>query len=218
MKGPLALWRILIALIACLGPALQYGLMVYDETLVSAAVKSVEFFSYFTILSNILAAVALTAPLVAPASRLAAWSEESGPRAAIATYLAITAVVYHTMLAWQWDPQGLRKVSDTVLHTITPIAFLLDVALRGGRGPARWIVAAKAMAFPALFGVWTLIHGALTSWYPYPFMNVAKRGYPKVLLTMVEMSVAFALVALIFIALLRVRTRLAPSAAAPISA
>lgn len=218
MKGPFALWRILIALIACLGPALQYGLMVYDETLVSAAVKSVEFFSYFTILSNILAAVALTAPLVAPASRLAAWSEESGPRAAIATYLAITAVVYHTMLAWQWDPQGLRKVSDTILHTITPIAFLMDVALRGGRGPARWIVAAKAMAFPALFGVWTLIHGALTSWYPYPFMNVAKRGYPKVLLTMVEMSVAFALVALIFIALLRVRTRLAPSAAAPISA
>ena len=218
MKGPLALWRILIALIACLGPALQYGLMVYDETLVSAAVKSVEFFSYFTILSNMLAAVALTAPLAAPPSRLAAWSEESGPRAAIATYLAITAVVYHTMLAWQWDPQGLRKVSDTLLHTITPIAFLMDVALRGGHGPARWIVAAKAMAFPALFGAWTLVHGALTTWYPYPFMNVAKRGYPKVLLTMVEMSVAFALGALIFIALLRVRTRLAPSAAAPISA
>lgn len=218
MKGPLALWRILIALIACLGPTLQYGLMVYDETLVSAAVKSVEFFSYFTILTNMLAAAALAAPLAAPRSAFAAWAERSGPRAAIATYLAITAVVYHTMLASQWDPQGLRKVSDTILHTITPIAFLLDVAMRGGQGPTRWIVAAKAMAFPALFGVWTLAHGALTNWYPYPFMNVAKRGYPKVLLTMVEMSVAFALVALIFIALLRVRTRLAPSAAAPISA
>lgn len=192
MKSPLALWRILIALVACLGPPLQYGLMVYDETLVSAAVKSVEFFSYFTILTNLLAA--------------------------IATYLAITAVVYHTMLASQWDPQGLRKVSDTILHTITPIAFLLDVALRGGQGPARWIVAAKAMAFPALFGVWTLLHGALTNWYPYPFMNVAKRGYPKVLLTMVEMSVAFALVALIFIALSRVRARVAPSHSEPLSA
>ncbi|ATC26302.1 hypothetical protein EIB18_18150 [Caulobacter vibrioides] len=218
MKGPLALWRILIALVACLGPTLQYGLMVYDETLVSAAVKSVEFFSYFTILTNLLAAAALTAPLVAPQSRFAAWAEQSGPRAAIATYLAITAVVYHTMLASQWDPQGLRKVSDTILHTITPIAFLLDVALRGGQGPARWIVAAKAMAFPALFGVWTLLHGALTNWYPYPFMNVAKRGYPKVLLTMVEMSVAFALVALIFIALSRVRARVAPSPSEPLSA
>lgn len=211
-------WRILIALIACLGPSLQYGLMVYDETLVSAAVKSVEFFSYFTILSNMLAALALTAPLVAPSSRLGVWAEQSGPRAAIATYLAITAVVYHLLLASQWNPRGLRLVADTILHTVTPVAFLLDFALRGGRGEARWIAALKAMAFPALFGVWTLIHGALSGFYPYPFMNVAKRGYPAVVLTMVEMSVAFALVALVFIALSRVRARVALTRAAPISA
>ena len=95
MKGPLASWRILIAAVAGLGPALQYGLMVSDETLVSAAAKSVEFFSYFTILSNMLAAAALTAPLVAPwnspMGAFAAWAERSGPRASIATYLTITA-------------------------------------------------------------------------------------------------------------------------------
>lgn len=212
------IWRILIAIVACLGPALQYGLMVYDETLVSAAVKSVEFFSYFTILSNMLAAAALTAPLVAPTSRFAAWAEQSGPRASIATYLTITAVVYHLLLASQWNPQGLRFVSNLILHTITPLAYLADVALRGGYGEARWIAAAKAMAFPALFGVWTLVHGALSGFYPYPFMNVAKRGYPPVVLTMVEMSLAFAAVALIFVFLLRVRTRVALRQPAPISA
>lgn len=218
MKGPLAAWRILIVVIACLGPTLQYGLMVYDETLISAAVKSVEFFSYFTILSNMLAAAALTAPLVAPASRFATWAEESGPRASIATYLTITAVVYHTMLAWQWNPQGLRLFADTLLHTVTPAAFLLDLLLRSGQGQARWIAAAKAMAFPALFGAWTLAHGALSGWYPYPFMNAAKRGYPAVVLTMVEMSLAFAAVALIFIALSRVRAKVALAKPAPISA
>jgi hypothetical protein len=197
---------------------LQYGLMVHDETLVSAAVKSVEFFSYFTILSNMLAAAALTAPLVAPTSGFAVWAEQSGQRAAIATYLTITAVVYHLLLASQWNPQGLRLVSDTILHTITPIAFLVDLALRGGQGEARWIAAAKAMAFPALYGVWTLIHGALSGFYPYPFMNVTKRGYPAVVLTMVEMSLAFALVALVFVALSRVRAKVALSRPAPISA
>ena len=211
-------WRILIAAIACLGPALQYGLMVYDETLVSAAVKSVEFFSYFTILSNMLAAAALTAPLVAPTSRFAIWAEESGPRASVATYLTITAVVYHTMLAWQWHPQGLRLASDAILHTIVPAAYLIDLAVLGGQGPARWIAAAKAMAFPALFGVWTLVHGALSGFYPYPFMNVAKRGYPAVVLTMVEMSLAFAVVAVVFVFLLRVRTKVALTKPAPISA
>lgn len=212
------LWRILIAAVACLGPALQYGLMVYDETLVTAAVKSVEFFSYFTILSNMLAAAALTVPLVAPHSGFGRWAEDSGPRAAIATYLTITAVVYHLMLASQWHPQGLRLVADTILHTVTPAAFLIDLALRGGRGKARDGAAFKAMAFPALFGAWTLVHGALSGFYPYPFMNVAKRGYPEVLLTMAEMSVAFGLVALVFLYLLEVRAKLARGKPGPISA
>lgn len=218
MRGSLAIWRILIAGVACLGPILQYGLMVHDETVASAAAKSVEFFSYFTILSNMLAAAALTAPLVAPDSAFAAWAEQTGPRAAVATYLTITGVVYHTMLAWQWHPQGLRLAADTLLHTVTPAAYLTDLALRGGQGEARWIAAAKAMAFPALFGAWTLIHGALSGWYPYPFMNVTKRGYPAVLLTMVEMSLAFMLVAVVFVACLRVRARVTPAKPAPISA
>jgi len=74
------------------------------------------------------------------------------------------------------------------------------------------------MAFPALFGAWTLAHGALSGFYPYPFMDVTKRGYPAVLLTIVQMGVAFALVCLIFVALLRVRIRMAPAKPAPLSA
>ena len=196
----------------------MYKRQVYDETLVSAAVKSVEFFSYFTILSNLLAAAALTTPLVAPSHRFAAWAEQSGPRASIATYLTITAVIYHTMLAGLWHGHGLRVFANDILHTATPAAYLIDLALRGGQGEARWIAAAKAMAFPALFGVWTLVHGALSGFYPYPFMNVTKRGYPAVVLTMVEMSLAFALVALIFVVLSRVRSKLALTKPAPISA
>jgi len=211
-------WRILIAAVACLGPVLQYGLMVHDQTLAMGAVKTVHYFSFFTILSNLLAAAALTAPLAAPESRFAAWAERSGPRAAIATYVTITAVVYHVLLASQWHPQGLDLFADTLLHTVTPAAYLIDLALRGGQGEARWIAAAKAMAFPAVFGVWTLIHGALSGWYPYPFMNVAKRGYPAVLTTMVVMSLAFAAIALIFVACLRVRSKVALAKPEPISA
>jgi hypothetical protein len=211
-------WRILIAFIACLGPILQYGLMIKGLALAPATQKTVEYFSYFTILSNILAAMALTAPLVAPASRLADWSEQSGPRAAVATYLTITALVYHAILASQWHPQGLHLVADTILHTVTPLTFLIDLALRGGQGEARWIAAAKALAMPAVYGAWTLLHGALSGFYPYPFMNVAKRGYPAVLVTMVAMSLAFALVAVIFVACLRVRSRAAFNRQAPVSA
>lgn len=215
-------WRIAIAVVACLGPALQYWLMTHDQTLATGAIKTVRYFSYFTNLSNLLAAAALVAPLIASGDtsfgRFAVWAERAGPRVAIATYLTITALVYHLILASEWSPKGLDLVADTILHTVTPLAYLIDLAARGGEGEARWIAAAKALPFPALFAAWTELHGALSGWYPYPFMNAAKHGYPAVMLNILAMSAAFAGVALILTALSRVRARLALVRPAPISA
>jgi len=211
-------WRILIAAVACFGPILKYGLMIYNESWATGPLKSIEFFSYFTIISNVLAAVALTAPLVAPRSGVARWAEASTTRIALAVYLAITAVIYHTLLAGLWDREGLRLVSTTVLHTLTPALFLIDWLWRGGQGEARWYAAVKAQRIPAIYGAWTLIHGALSGFYPYPFLNVAKRGYPSVLLTLLVMFLGFLVVALAFTALHRARAKLAIGRAAPISA
>ncbi len=211
-------WRILIAAVACLGPALQYGLMIHDESWATGPQKSVEFFSYFTIISNILAAVALTAPLVAPASGLARWADATSTRIAIAVYLAITAVIYHTLLAHLWDLPPWRQVSSHIQHTITPALFLIDWLWRGGQGEARWSAALKTLPVPVIYGAWTLIHGALSGFYPYPFLNVAKRGYPAVLVTMAVMFIGFLVVALAFTALHRARARLAQGQASPISA
>ncbi|PTS82580.1 MULTISPECIES: Pr6Pr family membrane protein [unclassified Caulobacter] len=211
-------WRILIAAIAVTGPLLQYGLMLEGETLTSGIAKSVEFFSYFTIISNLLAAVVLTAPLVAPRSALALWCEQTPPRVATAVYLAITAGIYHTLLASQWDPQGWRLVSDTLLHTVTPALFLLDWLARGGVGPVVWRAVPKVLILPTAYGVWTLLHGALSGFYPYPFMNVAKRGYPAVLVTMVVMAIGFLVVAAVFTALHQTRARVAQRSREPLSA
>jgi len=211
-------WRIVIAALACLGPALQYVLMVYDETLASGSVKSVEFFSYFTILSNILAAVVLTAPLVAPTSVVGLWAERSSTRISVAVYLAITAAIYHTLLAGLWDPRGLRLVSDILLHTITPTLFLVDWLMRGGQGETGRATAAKALVFPALYGLWTLAHGALSGFYPYPFFDVVKHGYLSVIVTMLVMAGGFLLVALAFSLIHQARVRLANGRGTPISA
>jgi hypothetical protein len=211
-------WRVLIAVVACLGPALQYGLMIYDESWATGPVKTIEFFSYFTIISNVLAAVALTAPLVAPGSAVARWAEASTTRIALAVYLAITALIYHTLLAHAWDLTPWRRVSSAVQHTVTPALFLIDWLWRGGQGEARWSAALKALRIPALYGAWTVVHGALSGFYPYPFLNVAKRGYPSVLLTLAVMFLGFLLIALAFTALHRARAKLALGHAKPISA
>ena len=211
-------WRILIAALACLGPALQYGLMIHNESLASGLAKSVEFFSYFTILSNILAAVVLTAPLIAAGSVVATWAERSSTRIGVAVYLTITAAIYHTLLSGLWDPKGWRLVSDTLLHTVTPALFVIDWLARGGQGETGRATAAKALIFPALYGVWTLAHGAMSGFYPYPFLDVGKHGYLSVIVTMLVMAGGFLLIALLFTVIHQARAKLAIGRGAPISA
>ena len=210
-------WRIVIAVLAGLGPLLQYVLMVQGQTPAAGAVKSVEFFSYFTILSNILAAVVLTAPLVAPTSVVGTWAERSSTRISVAVYLTVTTAIYHTLLAGLWDPQGWRLVSDILLHTVTPALFVIDWLMRGGLGETGRASAAKALVFPSLYGLWTLAHGAVSGFYPYPFLDVGKHGYLSVIVTMLVMAGGFLLVALLFTVVHQARARLAIGPGTPIS-
>ncbi len=43
------------------------------------------------------------------------------------------------------------------------------------RKALRWLI------FPVVYFGYTLIRGAITGWYPYPFLNVAAKGYGQVL-------------------------------------
>jgi hypothetical protein len=211
-------WRILIAALAGFGVVLQYGLMIQDASWATFGPTTLQYVSYFTMVSNILAAVVLTAPLIAAQTRLAVWSEASTTRIALAVYLTVTAVIYHALLAGLWDPKGLRLASTTILHTLTPAAFLIDWLLRGGQGPALWSAALKALPTPVIYGAWTLIHGALSGFYPYGFLDVSKHGYPAVLATMIVMFLGFLGLALAFTALHRARAKLAMGRADPLSA
>jgi len=168
-------WRILFAVVGWGGLIVQYGLMIDGGTR-SVLGSTVVFFSYFTILTNILAALALTAPAIAPDSRIGRWTSSEGVRAAVAMYIAVVGLVYHALLAGTWNPQGLQLVVDQILHTVMPIAFVLDWVLFTPKGRLRWVDAAKWLAYPLLYGLWTVIHGQTIGWYPYWFIDVAALG------------------------------------------
>jgi len=73
--------RLYRAVFACVGwfaVALQYGVTLAENPDSSASELTLNFFSYFTILSNILVALALTTPVVAPNSRLGRWFASEG--------------------------------------------------------------------------------------------------------------------------------------------
>ncbi len=210
-------WRLIAAGVVWFGVVLQYALMVAGEDAARAAVSTVRFFSYFTILSNIAVGLVLVAPGLAPGSRLAGWARRAGTRVAVGVYIAVTGAIYHWLLAGLWDPKGWQWVADTLLHTAAPLLYLADLLAVPPRETARWGQAWKALVFPAAFGAWTLLHGAVSGFYPYPFLDVAKRGYPAVLVTMVVMSAGFYALTLLLTGLQHLQLRLAKPGAAPIS-
>ena len=204
-------WRIVAALAVWTGVLLQLGLMVSGKPPAEALAAIVRFFSFFTILSNLAVAGLLTLPLLGPGSPIAAWAARPEPRVAVAVYIGVTAAIYHTLLRGLWDPKGAQLLADILLHSVTPALYLLDWLLVRGEGAARWRGAATSLIVPALFGLWTLVHGAFIGWYPYPFLDVAKRGLPPVIVTLLVMAAGFYALALALTALQRRLHRPAPA-------
>lgn len=147
------------------------------------------FFSFFTIESNILAAVVLFVGIFTLSSRPEArgWSMI---RAVATTYMATTGVVYNLLLRGVELPQGATVAwSNEILHVIGPAIVVLDWLLAPGRRPLSAKVLWGIVAFPVLWAGYTLARGVLVldprtakPWYPYPFLdpNLSANGYYSV--------------------------------------
>jgi hypothetical protein len=120
------IYRSIFALAGWTALALQYGLMVQNQPASAIPGLTLNFFSYFTILTNVLVALALTAPAVAPRSRLGRWAASEGVRASIAMYIAVVGLTYHFLLSHVWDPQGLLWVVNGLLHYAAAAFHRLD--------------------------------------------------------------------------------------------
>lgn len=209
MTGAARAWRIVFAIVGCSAIALQYGLAMTAATR-SPLGSTVVFFSYFTILTNVLVALAMAAPAVAPNSRLGRWTTTEGVRAAIAMYATVVGLIYHLFLHATWTPQGLAWVANIALHYLMPVAMVLDWLLFVPKGRLRWIDAPRWLAFPLIYGLWTVIHGALIGWYPYWFIDIGALGWGTAMRNIAVLLVFFLILGLVVVALDRAVGRRAP--------
>ncbi|CAM3190264.1 Pr6Pr family membrane protein [Nocardioides dubius] len=171
----------------------------------------VNFFSYFTILSNIAAAVLLlvgavrlltTGPRPEPG-----WL--SGTRAAVATYMGITGLVYNLLLRGLEVTGGgdVAAWTNEVMHVIGPVVVVADWLFAPDRRPLAWRQVATILIFPITWAAYTLIRGPRVtdqikdhdSWYPYPFLNPDNGGYLAVAGWVVVIALAFGIVAALLV-------------------
>lgn len=147
------------------------------------------FFSFFTVESNVLAAVVLAIGGIWALRQTDADTVEplwlATLLACASTYMIVTGVVYNTLLRGVQLPQGTTVGwSNEVLHVIIPLIMLADVLFAPRRRALGWSVVGIAAIFPIVWVFYTLIRADLVIapatgnafWYPYPFLDPHQPG------------------------------------------
>lgn len=176
--------RIILAAISWFALVLQFRIMMNsgEITRLSRAMLAANFFSYFTILSNILVALCLSIPLFIPKHTAGQFFSHRSVSTSIAVYIFIVGLVYNLVLRNIWTPTGWQLVADNLLHVAVPLLYLLYWYFFTQRESLPWKSLLAWLIFPALYLAYTLIRGSMVNWYPYPFVDAGKLGYVKVAL------------------------------------
>jgi hypothetical protein len=145
----------------------------------------ITFFSFFTILTNILVALIFTPAVFSSGSRSpTGWMEffrRPSVQASAAAYIAIVGIIYRLLLRQLWNPQGMQWVADVILHDVIPVGYVLYWLFFAPRTELRWKDALGWLVYPGVYAVYVLARGAVCGLYPYPFMDVKVLGYGGVL-------------------------------------
>jgi hypothetical protein len=199
--------RLATGIVALSAVAAMYWILHAHDPAPDRFRNAVNYFSYFTILTNLLVGMACVAPVIGPEGRVGRSFLRPEVRAAVALYVILMALVYAVILAPIYHPQGAQKWVNHVLHRVVPLMYLADWALLVPKGALKPRDAAAWMAFPLVYGGYTLVHGAWSGWYPYPFMAVDRLGYPQVLANVVGLTAGFLLAGLLLIGADRMLSR-----------
>lgn len=128
------------------------------------------FFSFFTIQSNLFAAAVLfTGGLGLARSDERRWNLVRG---AAVLYMFTTGVVYGLLLTgYQEALQTHIPWVDTTLHRVIPLVMVADWLLDPPGRPIRFREGLMWTLFPVAYLLYSLVRGPIVDWYPYPFLD-----------------------------------------------
>ncbi|MDQ3524941.1 MAG: Pr6Pr family membrane protein [Chloroflexota bacterium] len=139
------------------------------------------FFSFFTIQSNIFAAVVL----LISGLGVAHFDERRWDllRGAAVLYMFTTGVVYGLLLTgYQEALQTHIPWVDTTLHRAIPLIMVADWLLDPPGRPIRFRTGLLWTLFPIAYLIYSLVRGSIVDWDPHPFLDPdLVGGYPGVL-------------------------------------
>jgi hypothetical protein len=190
-------WHLGLALLAAFAVVFQLVLVwqghaVLDETdPPSLGERLIRFIGYFTVLANILVAWVSSTIALGRDRDTAGWRTL---RLTSLVAITVTGLVHWFMLRPLLDLHGGDYLADKLLHVAVPLAAVIGWVAFGPRGRVQGRDVLASLTFPIAWLLYTLVRGAITGFYPYPFLDADAEGYAAV-------SVACLGIALLFVGL-----------------
>ena len=196
-----------IALTAVVAVLIQYWTYISGAS-DGMAIGTLRYFSYFTITTNCLVVVGWGAAAFAPQTALGRFFLKDTIRTAVTSYIVLVGVIYHVLLAAIHDPQGISWYANHLLHTIVPLAVFLEWLFLSGDRSIRFGHIISWQVYPIVYTAYTLIKGAMTGFYPYPFLDVNALGYSGVSIQLIGLIITFMVPSAIFVGIGKLQVRL----------
>jgi hypothetical protein len=123
-------------------------------------------------------------------------------RSGVALYIAATLIISDIVQPQVWTAMGTQLVADVALRYVVPLLYLVDWLLFVPKARLRPRHALLWLGFPFVYGIYSLLRGAITGWYPYAYLDAGHSGYGVVLMHMLFLFFAFLLggIALVVVA------------------
>jgi hypothetical protein len=167
----------------------------------------VRFFSFFTVLTNTLVAVALTCAITERYDAAHRFFRSPIVCAGITTSILLVSIAYNLLLRHLWTPQGWQWVADELLHDVMPLLFVgywwlcVTKGLLGLKHVLAWIV------YPAVYFAWLLFRGNAFGDYLYPFLDIGTLGAGRVVINAFGVLAGFVGIGLIILLIDRLMAR-----------
>jgi len=185
-SSAVAAFRVFFAGLAVVAIVVQLASIAAKGTL-----NPVNYFSYFTIDSNLIAIGVLVAAALNRDRASTPWVDLV--RGGAVVYMSITGIVF-TLLLSNTDVDTAIPWVNSVVHELMPLVMLADWLITPPAARLRMRQSLLWLSFPLVWIVYTIIRGAIVNLYPYPFLNPANGGYASVAVYCVAILLAMLVV------------------------
>ncbi len=186
------------ALAGWVGLAIQQYLIFYSRWSTGASLLGglINFFSFFTVLTNTLVVVVLSYALVKRDSAAKRFFLAPGISSGIAVSIVVVSLAYNLLLRHLWQPEGFQFVADELLHDVMPALFFIYWWRCVPKGSLRFKHIGAWVIYPLVYFAYVLLRGHLLGQYQYPFIDVDALGYPQVFVNAGGILAGFIVIAL----------------------